>query len=83
MDKTDIFSGVRVLELAQFVFVPGAGVLLADQGAEVIKIESTGAGDPYRTLKVGDGREVGTTNLAMEQNNRGKKSIALTSVRHV
>jgi hypothetical protein len=32
---------------------------------------------------VGDGREVGTTNLAMEQNNRGKKSIALTSVRHV
>jgi crotonobetainyl-CoA:carnitine CoA-transferase CaiB-like acyl-CoA transferase len=77
MSESDIFSGVRVLELAQFVFVPGAGVLLADQGAEVIKIESTGTGDPYRTLKVGDGREVGTTNLAMEQNNRGKKSIAL------
>jgi len=77
MNKDGIFSGVRVLELAQFVFVPGAGVLLADQGAEVIKIETTGTGDPYRTLKVGDGREVGTTNLAMEQNNRGKKSIAL------
>ena len=72
-----IFSGVRVLELAQFVFVPGAGVLLADQGAEVIKIESTGTGDPYRTLVVGDGRETGAINLAMEQNNRGKKSIAL------
>jgi len=43
----------------------------------VIKIETTGTGDPYRTLKVGDGREVGTTNLAMEQNNRGKKSVAL------
>jgi crotonobetainyl-CoA:carnitine CoA-transferase CaiB-like acyl-CoA transferase len=77
MSDQGIFSGVRVLELAQYVFVPGAGVLLADQGAEVIKIESTGTGDPYRTLKVGDGREVGTTNLAMEQNNRGKKSIAL------
>jgi crotonobetainyl-CoA:carnitine CoA-transferase CaiB-like acyl-CoA transferase len=51
--------------------------LLADQGAEVIKVETTGTGDPYRTLKIGDGREVGTTNLAMEQNNRGKKSIAL------
>ena len=75
--SSGIFSGVRVLELAQFVFVPGAGVLLADQGAEVIKIESTGTGDPYRTLIVGDGREVGATNLAMEQNNRGKKSIAL------
>jgi crotonobetainyl-CoA:carnitine CoA-transferase CaiB-like acyl-CoA transferase len=59
------------------VFVPGAGVLLADQGAEVIKIETTGKGDPYRTLRVGDGREIGSANLAMEQNNRGKKSVAL------
>lgn len=72
-----IFSGVRVIELAQYVFVPGAGVLLADQGAEVIKVETTGVGDPYRTLKVGDGREVGGINLAMEQNNRNKKSVAL------
>ena len=77
MNDKPIFTGVRVIELAQYVFVPGAGVLLADQGAEVIKVESTGTGDPYRTLKVGDGREVGTTNLAMEQNNRGKKSIAI------
>jgi crotonobetainyl-CoA:carnitine CoA-transferase CaiB-like acyl-CoA transferase len=72
-----VFSGVRIIELAQYVFVPGASVLLADQGAEVIKIETVGTGDPYRTLKVGDGREVGSTNLAMEQNNRNKKSIAL------
>ena len=77
MSEKGIFSGVRVLELAQYVFVPGAGVLLADQGAEVIKVESTGTGDPYRSLKVGDGREVGATNLAMEQNNRGKKSVSL------
>lgn len=72
-----VFAGVRVVELAQYVFVPGASVLLADQGAEVIKIETPGAGDPYRTLKIGDGREAGATNLAMEQNNRSKKSIAL------
>ena len=72
-----MFSGVRIVELAQYVFVPGASVLLVDQGAEVIKIETPGHGDPYRTLKVGDGREVGSLNLAMEQNNRGKKSIAL------
>jgi crotonobetainyl-CoA:carnitine CoA-transferase CaiB-like acyl-CoA transferase len=72
-----MFAGVRVIELAQYVFVPGAGVLLADQGAEVIKIELTGGGDPYRTMKVGDGREIGSINLAMEQNNHGKKSIAL------
>jgi crotonobetainyl-CoA:carnitine CoA-transferase CaiB-like acyl-CoA transferase len=77
MDTKGVFSGVRVIELAQYVFVPGASVLLADQGAEVIKVETPGTGDPYRTLKVGDGREVGTTNLAMEQNNHGKKSIGL------
>ena len=77
MGPQGVFSGVRIIELAQFVFVPGASVVLADQGAEVIKIETPGAGDPYRTLKVGDGREMGTTNLAMEQNNRGKKSVAL------
>lgn len=77
MDEKGIFSGVRVLELAQYVFVPGAGVLLADQGAEVIHVESTGTGDPYRTLRVGDGRETSATNLAMEQNNRNKKSVAL------
>lgn len=77
MINIGIFAGVRVLELAQYVLVPGAGVILADQGAEVIKIETPGVGDPYRTLKVGDGREVGSTNLSMEQNNRNKKSIGL------
>ncbi|RVT89894.1 CaiB/BaiF CoA transferase family protein [Sphingomonas crocodyli] len=73
----EIFAGVRIVELAQYVFVPGASVLMADHGAEVIHVEPTGTGDPYRTLNIGDGREVGTVNLAMEQNNRGKKSIAL------
>jgi crotonobetainyl-CoA:carnitine CoA-transferase CaiB-like acyl-CoA transferase len=72
-----IFEGVRIVELAQYVFVPGGTVLMADQGAEVIKIEPPGEGDPYRTLKIGDGREVGAVNLAMEQNNRNKKSMAL------
>jgi crotonobetainyl-CoA:carnitine CoA-transferase CaiB-like acyl-CoA transferase len=72
-----VFDGVRVIELAQFVFVPAAGALLADQGAEVIHVELVGAGDPYRSLKIGDGRETKSANLSMEQNNRGKKSIAI------
>ena len=74
---TQIFEGVRVIELAQYVFVPAAGALLADHGAEVIKVETPGLGDPYRTLKVGDGRETANANLSMEQNNRGKKSVAI------
>lgn len=72
-----IFEGVRVIELAQFVFVPAAGALLADHGAEVIHVELVGSGDPYRSLKIGDGRETKSANLSMEQNNRGKKSIAI------
>lgn len=71
-----VFDGVRVIELAQYVYVPGAGVMLADQGAEVIKIETV-EGDPYRTLRVGAARNLGTVNISMEQNNRNKKSVAL------
>ena len=72
-----VFSGVRVVELAQFVFVPAAGALLADQGAEVIHIEPPGSGDPYRTLRIADGRNTRSANLSMEQNNRGKKSVGI------
>ena len=76
MSDKGVFDGVRVIELAQYVYVPGAGAMMADQGAEVIKIETI-EGDPYRTLNVGGGRNLGNINLAMEQNNRGKKSVAL------
>jgi crotonobetainyl-CoA:carnitine CoA-transferase CaiB-like acyl-CoA transferase len=71
-----MFGGVRVVELAQYVFVPAAGAVLADLGAEVIKIEAV-LGDPYRTLRIADGRQTKSANLAMEQNNRAKKSLAL------
>jgi len=77
MAASGVFSGVRVIELAQYVYVPGAGVLMADQGAEVIKIEGI-EGDPYRTLQIaGSNRNLGQINIAMEQNNRNKKSVAL------
>ena len=71
------FAGVRVVELAQYVFVPAGGVILADFGAEVIKIEEPKTGDPYRSLQINDGRQTASANLAMELNNRGKKSLAL------
>jgi len=67
------FAGVRVVELAQFVFVPSAGALLADHGAEVIHVETI-EGDPYRNFR---GRGDGAVNLSMEQNNRAKKSVAI------
>ncbi|MGO9857744.1 MAG: CaiB/BaiF CoA transferase family protein [Acidimicrobiales bacterium] len=71
------FEGVRVVELAQWVFVPVAGALLADWGAEVVHVEPT-EGDPYRGLATqGIGAEQGGINLSLALANRGKRSLAL------
>ena len=71
------FEGVRVVELAQWVFVPVAGALLADWGADVIRIERL-EGDPYRGLATqGIGTDSGGVNLSIALANRGKRSVAL------
>jgi crotonobetainyl-CoA:carnitine CoA-transferase CaiB-like acyl-CoA transferase len=71
------FEGVRVIELAQWVFVPVAGALLADWGADVVHVEPK-EGDPYRGLVTqGIGAERGGVNLSLALANRGKRSIAL------
>ena len=76
-DQTGAFDGVRVIELAQWVFVPVAGALLADWGADVIHIEPT-EGDPYRGLATqGIGTERAGVNLSLALANRGKRSVAL------
>jgi crotonobetainyl-CoA:carnitine CoA-transferase CaiB-like acyl-CoA transferase len=71
-------QGVRVLEVAQFTFVPAAGAVLADWGADVIKVEHAVAGDAQRGLAqlgpIGVGSGV---NVLMEHANRGKRSIGL------
>jgi crotonobetainyl-CoA:carnitine CoA-transferase CaiB-like acyl-CoA transferase len=71
-----LFKGVRVVELAQYVMVPAASTMLADLGAEVIKVETPGVGDPYRSLVV-DRRSTEGPNFSLEQNNRGKKSVCI------
>ena len=71
------FEGIRVVELAQWVFVPVAGALLADWGADVIRIERP-EGDPYRGLMTqGIGTDSGGVNLSIALANRGKRSLAL------
>ncbi|SQD97586.1 Formyl-CoA transferase [Parafrankia sp. Ea1.12] len=71
------FKGVRVVELAQWVFVPVAGALLADWGADVIRVERP-EGDPYRALATqGIGTDGGGVNLSVALANRGKRSVAL------
>jgi len=71
------FDGVRVVELAQWVFVPVAGALLADWGADVVRIERP-EGDPYRGLATqGIGTDADGVNLSVALANRGKRSVAL------
>jgi crotonobetainyl-CoA:carnitine CoA-transferase CaiB-like acyl-CoA transferase len=73
-----LFAGIRVLEVSAWVMVPGAGVLLGDLGAEVIKVEHPRAGDPARGLVTGGkSPSVGSVNMMVEQTNRGKRSIGL------
>jgi crotonobetainyl-CoA:carnitine CoA-transferase CaiB-like acyl-CoA transferase len=71
-------NGVRILEVAQWTFVPAAGAILADWGADVIKIEHPVAGDAQRGLRqLGEVVIDGAINPLMEHANRGKRSVAL------
>ena len=46
-----IFEGLKVLDCASFIAAPAAATVLSDFGADVIKIEPPGAGDPYRNAQ--------------------------------
>jgi crotonobetainyl-CoA:carnitine CoA-transferase CaiB-like acyl-CoA transferase len=72
------FDGVRVVELSQWVLAPVAGALLADWGADVIRVERPD-GDPYRGLMTqGIGADsAGGVNLSDALANRGKRSVTL------
>lgn len=72
-------KGVKVVEVAQFTFTPSAGAVLADWGAEVIKVEHAEHGDAQRGLTIGAGGVgAGSFQPLMEHPNRGKRSIGLT-----
>src|SRR5437764_7232854 len=71
------FSGVRVLEVAAWTFVPAAGGALADLGADVIKVEPP-TGDPQRGLMNLLGRPgAPAANPFAEIPNRGKRGITI------
>jgi crotonobetainyl-CoA:carnitine CoA-transferase CaiB-like acyl-CoA transferase len=71
---TAVMAGVRVIEVAEHGFVPGAGALLRDWGADVIKIEPVLRGDAARGL-----RSAGTASIEVmfQHANRGKRSLGL------
>jgi crotonobetainyl-CoA:carnitine CoA-transferase CaiB-like acyl-CoA transferase len=73
-------AGLRVLELARILAGPWAGQILADLGADVIKVERKGTGDDTRAwgppfVAAADGGHVGSAYF--HSTNRGKRSIEL------
>src|SRR5205809_278356 len=71
-------DGVKVLEVAMYGFVPAAGAVLADWGADVLKVEHAVTGDPQRGLRrTGSFVVEGAINPNIEHPNRGKRSIGL------
>jgi len=67
-------AGLTVIEFAQYLSGPFAGLKLADLGARVIKVERPGTGDPCRGLFISD--PVGGENTLFHAINRGKESFA-------
>jgi crotonobetainyl-CoA:carnitine CoA-transferase CaiB-like acyl-CoA transferase len=75
---TQVMKGIRVLEVAQFTFVPAAGAILADWGADVIKVEHPVRGDAQRGfINVGGMKLDPSRNTLMEHPNRGKRSVGI------
>jgi formyl-CoA transferase len=72
-----IFDGLKVLDCASFIAAPAAATVLSDFGADVIKIEPPGMGDPYRNLPNLPGYPASEHNFAWLLEARNKKSIAL------
>lgn len=71
-------EGIRVLEVAMYGFVPSAGAVLSDWGADVVKVEHAVTGDPQRGLRqVGAFKIEGDPNPNVEHANRGKRSIGV------
>jgi len=72
-----VMSGIRVVEVAAWTYVPVAGAILTEWGADVLKIEHPESGDPQRGLVTSGLIPAGAANHMFELPNRGKRSVAL------
>ena len=77
MAEETIFSGLKVVDMASFLAGPGAATVLSDFGAEVIKVEPPGIGDPHRmTYKIPPNPSA-KENYGWHLSNRNKRGMAL------
>lgn len=77
MSEEYLFSGLKVLDVGTWIAGPVAGTILADFGADVIKIEMPGSGDQYRILSGIPGTPDADVNYCWEMDARNKRSLSL------
>jgi crotonobetainyl-CoA:carnitine CoA-transferase CaiB-like acyl-CoA transferase len=75
-----MLKGLRVVELATYIAAPGAGGIMADWGADVIKVEPP-SGDPIRMFFASVGIEGVALNPVFEMDNRGKRGVVLDTTK--
>ena len=76
-DDRPLFSGLRVLDIASFIAGPTATTVLSDFGAEVVKVEAPGIGDPYRHTYLSPPNPSSKQNYAWQLTNRNKRSLVV------
>jgi len=72
----DVMAGYRVIELSLWTFVPSAGAVCSEWGAEVVKVEHPNGGDPQRKAFAGP-HSPPHLRIMVEHVNHGKKSVAI------
>ncbi len=72
-----LFQGLKVIDCGSFIAAPVAATMLGDFGADVVKVEPPGAGDPYRATYKAPGMPVSDQPYNWLLDNRGKRSLAL------
>jgi len=72
-----IFEGLKVVDVASWIAGPVAATILADYGADVIKVEMPGVGDGYRALAAMPGMPVSPINYTWMMDARNKRSLTL------
>jgi formyl-CoA transferase len=72
-----VFEGLKVLDCGSFIAAPAAATILSDFGADVIKIEPPGAGDPYRAVPKLPTSPQSDQNYAWMLASRNKRGLAL------
>jgi formyl-CoA transferase len=77
MSEKLLFADLKVIDMSSWIAAPVAATMLADFGAEVIKIEPPEAGDGYRNFALMESTPTSDVNYTWQMDNRNKRSLAL------